>query len=201
MDKYLQYIRVPFFFAEVLKLVVGLNFIFIINLLFKLDINQIPNFTHMGDIIKGTFLITSSYFLGRLFLIIANTWDILIVLLFKKDRSTFIKSRFFKFLEMINGDRTAITKENIIDYEIEEYIEKNKLQRDINDRDYYYRHFLGLTIGACIVLSYFSQSFNISIGLWITIFILTFMSFTDQINTNQKRLNIAQHIIKNDSKK
>lgn len=200
MDNILQYIKVPFFFAEILKLVVGLNFLFVINLLSKPEIYLIPNFSYTNDVVKIIFLTTISYFLGRLFLLVANIWDGLICLLIRKERFIYLKNKYIKFVNIVNGESETIRNENKIGYEIEEYIEKNKFQKDLSDRNYYYRHFLGLTIGACIVLSFFSPSYMVSIGLWSSIFILTLVSISDQVQIHQTRRQIAQHIIKEKSK-
>lgn len=195
---YIEQLKVPMFFIEFLFLIMGLCFIFIINVIYQPDINQIFHIEYFSDPLKGIFLFSTAYVLGRLFSIIGHMWNsITLFILFRKDKCVRIKELYRFLVSIINEESHPIHKKSnmIKQQDIENYIEKNKSVKTSIERDYYEMIFIQIAIGASISLFFFIPG-NSNVQMFIIALItsLSVIHSLKRISRNKERIGIAEEV-------
>jgi hypothetical protein len=201
MSTSLGNLKIPDFFLEVLTLIVGFNFILLLNHLFRIDVRYFSNIDYINDLMKTVLLFSVSYFCGVVFTITSDIWLNLIDFIFLKNKKDKFKQDIKMFVEIVNREKGKFNnKSNSTSYEIEEYIEQNKFVKNKITRLFCLGHCRNLILGflliMLILLSLKSAEYYWFVLVIIGIIILTVKYIQSSISYNKIRMSIAEYLSK-----
>ena len=141
-------------FIDLMYLMFGTIFLFIINWIYIFNISAIPNFNNINTLILTIIFITISYYIGRMLKLISEIWIFLFWGIFQKDR----KKKFIKLFKEIKDqiDHISVPIESspydICNAQIKKITDENESIKARFDREILSNVFLNLNIGLIIVL-------------------------------------------------
>lgn len=203
MDNYLKLLTVSSLYNEILRILVGLLFLFYLNLVFKPEINLIPNFVVFDNFTKTIILLAFSYAISRFFLLISDLWMYSVLCLFKKNTRDKFNKIWNHIIGIANHNLWPISHTKDMSCEIQEYIDEHEYFKEQRTKISNDIHFYNLTLGALIVSS--PIILNISsltlIIICLAIVMLTIKNFFIKIEVFEMKQLVGERILREVQKK
>ncbi len=195
MKEYFDQLQVPKFFSEVLSLLAGLNFVFLLSILDVINISHLfIEMAFLSEIMRSVLIVSLAYFCGRYFLLMDTIWAYCVLFFFKREKVGKVKN-FYKFIvSLANGDPKNIEKKPHVGYRVDKFIEENEFLKVNRDREYYSGLFIRLSIGGLIALLIINPFGVHSVGFSLAVFVLivlTVLRLIMQMDTLRLREDIA----------
>ena len=196
----LKFFQVPSFFRDILILMMGFNFLFLLNYLYKPSLSSdIPNYRGFGDATKTIAIIFFSYTIGRILVIVARVWKKFIYFIFKKGKKGHFKKKWIEFLKFVNPKEVKISNNPYkIGLETENFVHNTNLG-ERKERLVYEGLFSHLLLGFFLLIVFINFIFLFFKGIVIFlffIFILTFISIGQDKKMVDFNLEIARELCK-----
>ncbi|MFA6301122.1 MAG: hypothetical protein WC609_02095 [Candidatus Paceibacterota bacterium] len=193
-EKISQVVKDRFYFKEILYLTQGMVFLFILNLFFKFDIENIPNFQSVTPNEKFIILIILSYFLARICREMGKFFVYLIYFVIKKNRKKRLIKKFSNFFEQINSE-TYFSKTDLRHYPevLEALKDSTQITSDYMDKDIIYfiaTSFLGISI-IIIVMSWFIHPVLAIKYLYLIFIVLGIFACTSHFSRTEAMRRLA----------
>ena len=198
---YLKFLSVSKLYVELLRIIFGLNYLLIVNILLKKDISTVlPNYSVLDNFTKIAILFAICFFISRCFLLVSEFWlDFTCYIFVNRKRWEGIKEKWEMIRLGMNGQNLPIPSGTEMDLEIDEFIYKNDYLKSERERDYHNFQFSRLLLGAAFFLApivYFANGHGFFV-LFVAAAIILFLTVKDYFANyeyNDFRSRVAKHI-------
>lgn len=206
LDNIVKMLREQYFFKEILRIAIGIVFIFIIDLIFSPDLNLIPNYNFISPGLIILVIIILSYFISRISCDLGSLMTKTAYFAFKKDKRGSISRYLGKLKDYINNDTYRLSPEELSGRSQEEIIEQFKEStylRNIFDeadiRLMISNSFLGFCFIAAIVSIFVPHLLSIKYFLATCAVFLTY-SFVGRYNLSKSARKLVTIHVRNEKK-